>query len=324
MAEFTFNTIIESKDILSGQVLAQVEATFNELKKIIDDGYNYLNSVIPQERQELLNYRAQKSHCQNMLIIVDARINELESQKRSLQSMMSSAEVKDKSSIAREIANINRQLMELKKEKARLTNNIRIYTEVIKLQEEYLKMLENASKFYHNAFEDYRQCKSFVDNRNKELIKQLEEVIQIVTSYFSAPQSLGVYYQCNDYLKIDNSILKDCAKSASKKASSLEKNAQGLIKVDNSIYAQQDNVFDSVHDACMDQVKSVSYAIEYLNSTTEIALAMYEYLENYDAYAKKEISKPNYHKNGFHTSSDTAIIEGVGILAWLLAGILHI
>ena len=324
MAEFVFSTIIETKDILSGRVLSEVEEIFNELEKIITDGYDYLNSVLPQEREELLKYQSLKSQCQNMLTLVNARISEFESQKRSLQSMMSDADSKEKGSIAREIANITRQLMELKKDKSRLENNIRIYTEVIKLQEDYLKMLEKAGEFYRNAFEDYRQCKNFTDNRNKELIKQLEDVIQIITSYFSAPQCLGISYQYSDYLKIDKSILKDCSKNASKKALILEKSAQSLMRVDNSIYSNQDNVFDSVHDACMDQVQNTNSAAEYLNVASEVALAMYEYLESYDAYAKKEVSKPSYHKNGFLTSDDTAIIEGVGILAWLLTGILHI
>ncbi len=314
MAEFVFETILSTRDLLENKVIENTNKFIDDVGRIISDNFNEVNDTLPRERNLLQYYQSEKSQLESRLAFVRNKIAELEAARNSIMQSMKDEE--SKFTAMREIAGINKQIAVLSREKGRLQNNINIYTQVIKLQQEYVTMLQNASRFLETAYSDYKECKRFIDDRNQELLNDLNSVIEIITDYYRVPSVLGVGYNESYYLKIDKDILKDYNKHLIKKSDDIYKIITKLANDVKDIYNNQDNVFDSLNDGAIKNMADATDTVRYLNDAADVMLAMYDYLSQYDSYAKKEVKTIKLSK--LKSFNDSQKIEGSGLLAWIL------
>lgn len=309
-----FETIISTKDLFEDKVIENVNKFIDDIGKIIIDNFNEVNEILPRERNQLQYYQSEKSRLESRLAIIRAKIAELEGYRNSIMQSMKDAE--DRAELSKQLAGINKQIAALNAEKGRISCNINIYRQVIQLQQEYVTMLQNALRYLEQAFSDYKEAKRFIEDRNQELLSELGNLIEIITDYYRAPSVLGVGYNESYYLKIDKDILKDCNKNLIKKADEIYKYITKLATSVKDIYNNQDNVFDSLNDGAIDIMADMTDNVRYLNDAADTMLAMYDYLSQYDSYAKKEVKSIKLNK--LKSFADSEKIEGSGLLAWII------
>lgn len=309
-----FETIISTKDLFEDKVIENVNKFIDDIGKIIIDNFNEVNEILPRERNQLQYYQSEKSRLESRLAIIRAKIAELEGYRNSIMQSMKDAE--DRAELSKQLAGINKQIAALNAEKGRISCNINIYRQVIQLQQEYVTMLQNASRYLEQAYSDYKEAKRFIEDRNQELLSELGNLIEIITDYYRAPSVLGVGYNESYYLKIDKDILKDCNKNLIKKADEIYKYITKLATSVKDIYNNQDNVFDSLNDGAIDIMADMTDNVRYLNDAADTMLAMYDYLSQYDSYAKKEVKSIKLNK--LKSFADSEKIEGSGLLAWII------